>query len=188
MATVAALFKRYEDAEQAIKQLNDLGYGKESISVAAPEAMIQDKLSVSEDVQEDATKTGAIFGGLAGLLVGVGVILVPGVGPLLSAGALATALGSTAAGAGIGAATGGFRGALKNLDVPEADARVIEEGLKNGGILVTVITEEEQVSQVKEVMRSSDAVNLEARRSTTGEMQENWNDEITGTPRQDRKQ
>jgi hypothetical protein len=165
MATVAALFERYEDAEKAIIELNEMGYGKDAISVAAPEAKIQSKLTSGEGAKEDTAKAGALFGGFAGLLVGVGAILVPGVGPLLSAGALATALGSTAVGAGIGAAAGGFRGALKEMDIPEAEAKIIEEGLKQGNILVTVIAEGEQVARVREVMKQANAVDLDTRRS-----------------------
>lgn len=188
MATIAALFKRYEDAELAIKQLNDMGYEREAISVAAPEEMVQGKLSVDEDVQEDTTATGAIFGGLAGLLLGVGVILVPGVGPILSAGALATALGTTAAGAGIGAATGSFRGALQTMDVPEAEVKFIEEELKAGGILVTVVAEGEQIEEVKDAMRRANAVDLEARHSLEDRQRQERYDETTNAQRQDRKQ
>jgi hypothetical protein len=59
---------------------------------------------------------------------------VPGVGPVIVGGVLA----STLAGAGIGAATGGLIGALIGLGVPEEDARHFDQGLRSGGTLVTV--------------------------------------------------
>lgn len=45
----------------------------------------------------------ALFGAFTGLLVGVGVLVVPGIGPIRSAGTLATALLATTIGAVIGA-------------------------------------------------------------------------------------
>jgi uncharacterized membrane protein len=165
MATVCGLFERYEDATRALDRLNELGYGKDHISVVAPENMVKDKLTGDFGTSEDTAKSGAIMGGLAGLLLGVGVILVPGVGPILGAGALATAIGSTAVGAGLGAAAGGLRGALAEMGVPEAEATVYEEGVQKGGILVTVITDGERIQEVKDTFRKFNTVDLDVRKS-----------------------
>jgi uncharacterized protein (TIGR02271 family) len=75
-----------------------------------------------------------VVGGVIGLLAGVGALAIPGVGPIIAGGALA----STLAGAGIGAAAGGLLGALVGMGVPEEDARHFEQGFQQGGILVTV--------------------------------------------------
>jgi uncharacterized membrane protein len=165
MATIAALFEKYEDADQALIDLNELGYGKGDISVAAPEAMVGTKLSNEHGTATETAKTGAIFGGLAGLLVGVGAVLLPGVGPILTAGALATTLGSTAVGAGIGAAAGGLRGSLREMGVPEVEATILEEGVKDGQILVTVVAEGGGVDKVKDLFRRNNAVDLDARQN-----------------------
>ena len=166
MATVIGLFKRYEDAARALERLNEMGYGQDHISVIAPENMVKDKLTGDFGTSEDTAKSGALVGGLAGLLFGVGVILVPGVGPILGAGALATALGSTATGAGLGAAAGGLRGALAEMDVPDVEVTTIEQGVQNGGILVTVITEADRIQQVKDTFREFNTVDLGVRKST----------------------
>ena len=47
-------------------------------------------------------------------MIGLGVIAIPGVGPIIAAGPLATTL----AGAGIGAAAGGIIGALTDAGSP----------------------------------------------------------------------
>ena len=51
---------------------------------------------------------GGVLGGLAGLLVGIGALAIPGVGPVVAGGILASAFGlggrTAVAGAGIGAA------------------------------------------------------------------------------------
>jgi uncharacterized protein (TIGR02271 family) len=64
----------------------------------------------------------------------VGVLAIPGIGPIVAGGTLA----STLAGAGIGAAAGGLLGALVGMGVPEEDARHFDQGFRAGGTLVTV--------------------------------------------------
>lgn len=187
MATIAAIFERYEDADRVLHALNEIGLGRDDLSVVAPEEKIQDKLSGEEDVAADTAKTGALFGGLAGLLVGVGVVLVPGVGPLLTVGALATALGSTAVGAGIGAAAGSFRGALEDMGIPDVEATVLEESVKEGGILVTAIAEGDQVQEVKNIMRRYNALDLETRKSMWERDQQEHYKEVTDAQKEQRR-
>jgi uncharacterized membrane protein len=181
MATVCGLFERYEDASRALERLNEMGYGKDHISVIAPEDMVKDKLTGEFGSTEDTAKSGAVIGGVAGLLVGVGMIMVPGVGPILGAGALATALGSTAVGAGIGAAAGGLRGALAEMGVPEAEATEYENGVKKGAILVTVIAERERIQEVKDTFKAFNTIDLEIRRSIEDHQPGNTKDDYRNT-------
>jgi uncharacterized protein (TIGR02271 family) len=78
--------------------------------------------------------TGGALGGLFGALAGIGALVIPGIGPIIAGGALA----STLAGAGIGAAAGGLLGALVGMGIPEEDARYYERALEQGGILLSV--------------------------------------------------
>jgi uncharacterized membrane protein len=179
MATVIGLFERYEEADGALKELNEMGFGKDEISVVAPEEKVGSKLNVNKQTAGETAKTGALFGGLTGLLIGVGAILIPGVGPILTAGALATTLGTTAAGAGIGAAAGGLRGSLREMKVPDAEAKVIEDGMRNGGILVAVIAGEENTTKVKEVMKRWNTNAIEVRRNLWERGKGHLYDEVT---------
>jgi uncharacterized protein (TIGR02271 family) len=78
--------------------------------------------------------TGAAVGGALGLIAGAASLAIPGFGPILAAGPIASAL----AGAGLGGATGGLIGALTRAGIPEDEAGYYEEGLKRGGTLLTV--------------------------------------------------
>ena len=75
-------------------------------------------------------------------LIGIGALAIPGLGPVVAGGVLATAFGvaggTAVAGAGIGAATGGVLGALAGLGIPESEARYFETGFRAGQVLVTV--------------------------------------------------
>lgn len=137
--TVVGLFRDQPSAEAAIQRLKTAGFTEDQIGVAVRDRDRQTELTESTGTQaaEDATKGavgGGVVGGVIGLLAGVGALAIPGVGPIIAGGALA----STLAGAGIGAAAGGLIGALVGMGVPEEDARHFERGFKEGGILVTV--------------------------------------------------
>ncbi|HET9496125.1 MAG TPA: hypothetical protein VFR15_18010 [Chloroflexia bacterium] len=84
-----------------------------------------------------AAAVGAGLGGVAGLLIGLGALAVPGVGPLLAAGPLATALGGLLA----GGAAGGLVGALSTVGVPQEYARKYAAAIEQGSALVSVRTD-----------------------------------------------
>jgi hypothetical protein len=67
---------------------------------------------------------GAVVGGAAGLLAGIGLMAIPGVGPVVAAGWLV----ATLTGAAAGGATGGIIGALTQAGVSKEDADVYAEG------------------------------------------------------------
>ena len=134
--TVVGLFPTRAQAEGAVSDLKDAGFTREQIGVALNDLDEQRRLTgdTGAEVAEGAA-TGAVSGGVVGGLIGLlGSLLVPGIGPIVVGGVLA----STLTGAGIGAATGGIIGALVGIGVPEADAAHFDQGLRTGGTLVTV--------------------------------------------------
>ena len=136
---VVGLFQDQPSAEAAIQRLKAAGFSESQIGVAVRDREQQQALTEDTGAQaaEGAAKGavgGGVVGGVVGLLAGVGALVIPGVGPIVAGGWLA----STLAGAGIGAAAGGLIGALVGMGVPEEDARHFERGFKEGGILVTV--------------------------------------------------
>ncbi len=91
---------------------------------------------------------GAAAGGALGLLTGLGIMAIPGVGPVVAAGWLAT----TALGALAGGAAGSIIGALIESGVPEEDAHVYAEGLRRGGVLLTVRTDSAAAAEVENIL------------------------------------
>lgn len=80
--------------------------------------------------------TGGVLGGLAGWLVGIGVLSIPGLGPFLAAGPIMTAL----SGAAIGATAGGLAGALIGFGIPEFEAKLYAGKVEAGHILIGIHT------------------------------------------------
>ena len=137
--TVVGLFRKTIAAERSISDLKDAGFTDQQIGVLMRDADQERKLAEQTGTKAgEAAAAGAItggaLGGLVGLLAGIGALVIPGIGPIIAGGALA----STLAGAGIGAAAGGLVGALIGLGIPEEEARYYELGLQEGGILVSV--------------------------------------------------
>ena len=141
---------------------------------AAPGAASGTELTSGEPEQGAATGAGTgatlgtVLGGGAGLLAGLGMLAIPGVGPIVAAGWLV----ATLTGAGVGAAAGGLAGTLAGAGVSEADAQVHAEGVRRGGAVVTVRTDEEMASTVESVLDGRKPVDVAARRAEYEE--EGW--------------
>ena len=121
-----------------------------------------DTTEAAEGAGAGAT-AGTILGGLTGLLVGLGALVIPGVGPVIAAGTIATALGSAALGAGIGAASGGLLGALVGAGIPEEDANVYAEGIRRGGALLTVQADDANAERAADIMDQFGVVDIDQR-------------------------
>ena len=166
---VLGLFDTRDHAEQAIRGLQDQGFSRDAIGVAVQSAEQAAQMGGGTTAAGESAGAGAVtgagVGGLLGLLAGLGTITLPGVGPIATAGTLATVLGSTAVGAGLGAAAGGLIGALVGMGIPEEHAHVYAEGLKRGGVLVSVKTaDEQQANRAVQVLRQYNAVDIDKRR------------------------
>src|SRR6188474_2614387 len=167
--TISRLYDRYSDAEKAVRRLEAAGVPHSDISLVANNSdgwfnsdkkVDRDRDGV-DDRAEGAGKgagIGAGVGGAAGLLAGLGLLAIPGLGPVVAAGWLA----STALGAAAGAATGGVVGALTEAGVSEEDAPLYAEGVRRGGTLVTARVADADRTRLESVLNQS-AVNLRDR-------------------------
>jgi hypothetical protein len=131
------------ELEGAVAALHEAGFSGDEVGVLAheevwQEVMEREKGSSMVETAEAGALGGTAVGGLVGLLAGAGALVVPGIGPLLAAGAWASVLGATVAGAGIGAAYGGLMGALVGREVAEEYEEIYRDGLQHGGALLVV--------------------------------------------------
>ena len=180
MKTIVGLFERYEDADYVVEELQRRSIAKNQISVLAHEGSVRgllpgepvDNLGDERVVEINSTAdsmgvgsiTGAVAGGIGGLLLGMGALAIPGIGPAYAAGSLLSALTATAAGVGIGAVTGGLVGAMMGWGLSEEDAHAYAEGVRRGGTLVAVRVPEEATPEVQSVMRDARVVDIESYR------------------------
>ena len=113
---------------------------------------VADRTQTDEGAKAGAAG-GAALGGLGGLLVGLGALAIPGIGPVIAGGALATALATTVAGGAIGAAAGGLTGALVGLGIPDNRARLYNDRVNRGDYLVMVDGTEDEIRRAEPILR-----------------------------------
>jgi len=152
MDRVSAVFDNSTDAEKAIDWLRQHGASDDRISVLTrrPEetGAIADRTGaarVDQDPGSDAARgagTGLAAGAAVGALFGLAAAAIPGVGPFITAGALAHALGVTggaaAAGAIVGGTSGLIAGALSKWGLDQADADYYGGEVERGATFVSV--------------------------------------------------
>jgi hypothetical protein len=170
MAKNTAVFGIYRDraqVEQAVDALLAEDFRAEDVSVLMP-----DNIGTKDFAHEKHTKapegatTGAVAGGVAGgtlgLLVGLGALAIPGLGPFIAAGPIMGAL----AGMGGGGVVGGIIGAMVGMGIPEYEAKRYEGRLQKGGILLSVHCDtSEEIKRGKEILKATGAEDI----SSTGE-------------------
>jgi hypothetical protein len=161
--TIARLFDSYADATAAVSDLEAAGFQRDDISLIARGSDATGTNAASSDEAGSGAGTGAtlgtVVGGGAGLLAGIGALAIPGLGPIVAAGWLVAAL----AGAGVGAAAGGLLGALTEAGVGDEHAHVYAEGVRRGGNLVTLRTDDSRAAEAEAILARHNAVDTEAR-------------------------
>ena len=170
MKTISGLFEDYDFASDAVSELEAIGVPSANISIVASNSTgwyDRTKNNHGSEAAEGAAGgagVGALVGGAGGLLTGLGIMAIPGVGPVVAAGWLAATAVGALGGAVVGGATGGIIGALTDSGVSESDAHVYAEGVRRGDTLVTAKVSDDLVIEAEEILGQS--VNLEERRTS----------------------
>ena len=157
--TVSRLYDTYGDAKRAVNAL-------EAAGLTSSENGLVSRYRDDETLAETSSATaagaaaGAVIGGSTGLLAALGVIAIPGIGPLVAAGVLAT----TVVGAAGGGAVGGLLGALTDYGVSEEDAHLYSEAVRRGSSLVTVRAADDRAAQAEAILDANRPVNTRERR------------------------
>ncbi|WP_324808789.1 hypothetical protein SH584_04195 [Sphingomonas sp. LY29] len=137
---VSAVFDNHAEADKAVSELRANGVEDQAISVIAQ----SDGKNTTTDGSGAEAATDVVgktaLGAGAGTLLGIAALAIPGVGPLVAAGAIAATAVPAAAltGAAVGAAAGGLTGLLSDHGVNSDDASYYEERVNEGGVFVSV--------------------------------------------------
>lgn len=156
MRMIAHSYDSYDHAVQAVNALEAAGVPHDDISLVSGDKDRTVATTVTGDTHKGAetgATVGTVLGGGAGLLAGLGMLAIPGVGPVVAAGWLI----ATLTGAGVGAAAGGLLGTLTGAGVDEADAKGYAEHVGRGGTLVTVRASDELATDVEYILEHGTA-------------------------------
>lgn len=151
MSTVVGVFDNKDSAEDAIRQIKDLGFNEDEISLVA-KGDEENNDDLNQDLTNGAT-TGGALGGLAGIAAGVGALAIPGIGPILAAGPIAAGL--------TGAAAGGLTGGLVDMGIPQERGDYYENEVKSGKILAAIETEDDNIDDIASALRNNGASDVE---------------------------
>ena len=138
-----ALFGLAKSEDQAISIVNQLkgaGFSENAISVLPDKTGNRRVAYVQHNKALEGAAVGAgsgvVLGGALSCLMGLGILAIPGVGPLIAAGPIIAAL----AGAGAGAVAGGVIGSIIGMRMPEFEAIQYQGKMGGGSILISVLT------------------------------------------------
>lgn len=166
--TVVGLMDTPREAESVVRDLTgECGCNRSDIGLMARGEQAEARGTAANDQGSEVGSgaltgagTGAAIGGVLGLVAGAASLAIPGIGPIIAAGPVAAAL----AGAGIGAVAGGVIGALAKIGVPEDEAHYYAEGVRRGGMLITLHARDDAAASCAvQVMRRHGAVDIEER-------------------------
>jgi len=155
------VFDDRNDAELAARDLREKGFKDEQIGYAWRDdaGKTHTEGNKSGEMAASGAGTGVVLGGI----IGAGAaLLIPGIGPVVSGGLLATALAGAATGAVAGGVAGGVSGALVGLGIPDVEAKYYDEQFKKGGTLMTVRADD-RYNDASEIVRRRRGFDYETR-------------------------
>jgi hypothetical protein len=167
--TIVAMYDTLDAAQRTVLDLVNTGFDRRNISLVANDAAGDYGKHLAAGGSEDhvspaeGTAFGAAAGALTGVLVSLGALAIPGIGPVIAAGPLVAGLTGAVTGALAGGATGGIIGALLSQGVEEEDAQYYAEGIRRGGTLVVARADDEWISRVEEIMNRYSPIDVERR-------------------------
>lgn len=172
--TGIAVYGIYPDrasVERAVDRLKANNFRNSDISVLFPSPTTDREFAHTNETKapEGATygaTSGAVLGGTLGWLAGIGAIAIPGAGPFIAAGPIMGLL----AGAGAGGVLGGLTGALIGMGIPEYEAKRYEGRIKEGGILLSVHSDNAEWSKrAKELLEKTGAQDISSSREESAD-------------------
>ena len=155
--TIIGLYDTYEAASRTVRDLEAAHIPGADISMIAhgfENYVVTDEPASGAAIgAETGAAGGGAIGGAAGLLAGLGILAIPGVGPVVAAGWLVATAAGAVAGAVAGGATGGLIGSLTSAGVSKEHASFYAEGVRRGGALVTARVEEGHFATAEAIMQ-----------------------------------
>lgn len=170
-----AVYPSRSAVDNGVLSLKKTGFRTSDISVMlSTPSTSRDFLHTNETKSPEGATigagSGAVIGGFLGLLAGIGVLAIPGVGPFVAAGPIMGAL----AGSGVGGVSGGLIGALIGASFPEYEARRYEGKMKEGGILISIHSDDTQwMKKAEKILAETGAGDISSASEAAAD-EENW--------------
>jgi uncharacterized membrane protein len=153
--SIVATYDTHEQAEQAIKELQQSGIDMKSLSIAGKDTHTDEHVvgyyNVGDRMKRWGT-VGAFWGGFWGLLFGAGMFAIPGLGPILVAGPLVAWIVAGLEGAVVVGGVSAFGAGLVSIGISKDSAIKYEVALKTDKYLLVVHGTRDAVEKAREII------------------------------------
>ena len=156
-----AVYATHNQAEEAIKLLNNSGYNMKDLSIVGQNYETEEHpvgFVNTGDRMWSWGKLGIFWGSIWGLLFGSAMMFVPGVGVVVFAGWLVALLEGAVLGGGFAA----MAAAKASIGIPKNSVVQYESDLKAGSFLLLIRGSETQVQGAKDTLAGSSATRFDA--------------------------
>jgi hypothetical protein len=152
---IVGLFLDRVSAEHALVDLRASGFDAQRMGIVMRDPNEARETGASQGVTSTAgAVTGGVIGGTLGaILAATGTLVIPGIGPFISGGILATALA--------GGAAGWLVGGLVGLGLSHEEAQYYQGRVEQGGVLITVDPQGRD-EEARQILLKNGAENLDA--------------------------
>jgi len=150
--TITRSYEDYATARGVVGELEAAGVASADISLLGRHREVDDSNA------GEGAGIGAALGGASGLLAGLGLVAIPGIGPVVAAGWIASTLAGAA-----GGVAGGVVGALTSAGEDSDSANYYAESVRRGASLVSVRATEEQAPAVEAIMDGATPIDRTSR-------------------------
>ena len=161
---ISGHFSTHADAEGAVRALSESGVPIKHVSIVTQNLQTTEAVQgfvTTADVAGAGAASGAWWGGFFGLLVGSAFLWIPGFGPLIVAGALASSFLGMLEGAAVGAVGGGLVGALMGYGLSKEKAIKYESVVRAANYLVLMHGDDAQVRTARGVLERLHAADID---------------------------
>jgi hypothetical protein len=163
-SSAVAVYRDQTAAQHALRELHEAGFPTSDLSIVGRDFQMSEQpigFISAGDYATAGAAAGAWFGGLFGLCVGAAFLVLPGLGPVVIAGPLATAFLAGIEGALAGTALGSLAGALIGWGIPRERALKYETHVKGGKFLVIARGEPQAICRARELLDPQHADHIE---------------------------
>jgi len=158
--SVVAVFETHDRAEGAIRELQQDGFDMKKLSIVGKDYHTEENVVGYYTTGERMKywgKLGAFWGGFWGLLFGSAFFWVPGIGPLVVAGPLVTAIVAALEEAVVVGGFSALGAGLFSIGIPKNSVLQYETQVKNGKLLLVAHGTPEEVQRAKDLLHQSQA-------------------------------
>jgi hypothetical protein len=159
MNSIVAVYETHEQAEAAIKELQEGGIDMHSLSIVAKDTHTDEHVIGyynAGDRMKYWGKLGAFWGGFWGLLFGSAMFAIPGIGPILVAGPLVTWIVAGLEGAVVVGGVSAIGAGLMSVGIPKDSVLQYDTALKTDKFLLVIHGSLDQIDLAKGIIEGTE--------------------------------